>query len=78
MLILASDGLWDVMEPADATAAVRHFLNAGNAKLKAAAVGDAAASLVRTAAEALVQQALQRGSRDNVTEVVGLLRWDET
>lgn len=76
MLILASDGLWDVMKPDDVTATVGHFFRT-NSELKAAAVGDAAATLARAAANTLVQQALRRGSRDNVTAVVGLLRWPD-
>ena len=52
-LILATDGLWDVMQPGDAIAAVKRVLDAGgNSALKAEALGDAATSLASTAAQA--------------------------
>ena len=50
-LILATDGLWDVMQPGDAIAAVKRVLDAGNSSLKAEALGDAATSLANTAAQ---------------------------
>lgn len=75
VLILASDGLWDVMKPGEATETVKQVLNAGNATLKAAAVGESVSSLARTAAQALVNRSLHCGSQDNVTAVVGLIRW---
>ena len=52
MLILATDGLWDVMKPADAVAVVKRVLeHGGSVQLKAEALGDAATSLARTAAQ---------------------------
>ena len=76
VLVLASDGLWDVMQPSDAITTVNKVLHAGNAALKAAAVGESVGSLARTAAQALVECALHLGSHDNVTAVVGLIRFD--
>lgn len=74
-VILASDGLWDVVSKADAVSVVDTALGGGTAELKARATGDAAASLAHAAADALVGVALKRGTTDNVTAVVGLVRW---
>ena len=77
MLVLGSDGLWDVLQPEDATATVARVLEGGNPELKAEAMGEAAVSLAHTAAQALVEQALRHGSHDNVTAIVGLVRWTD-
>ena len=62
------------MSEADAISIVSHA-QGGNAELKAAAMGEAAASLAKSAADALVTDAVRRGTTDNVTAVVALLRW---
>lgn len=74
-VILATDGLWDVVNETDACAIVDTALGGGNAALKAEAAGEAAASLAHAAADALVEVAVRRGTADNVTAVVGLVRW---
>ena len=69
--ILASDGLWDVMSDKEACDIVA-------AKLaQSSSVTDARAEklVVTAAAEALVQFSLEAGSMDNVTAIVGLLKW---
>jgi serine/threonine protein phosphatase PrpC len=59
-LIVACDGLWDVMEDQEAVDLVRSF------------VGDAASVKKKRekAAEYLVEEALRRGSTDNITVIV--------
>lgn len=64
LLILASDGLWDVLSNADAgSLAVRKFLS----DLEA---GRSARSALKHAASSLAKAAISRGSRDNVTVIV--------
>ncbi len=51
-VVLATDGLWDVMQPDDVIETVKRVLDAGgNSALKAEALGDAATSLASTAAQ---------------------------
>lgn len=89
-IIIACDGIWDVMEDQDAVDAVRAHLGLGAAPPAgtteaagggggAAARADPSAPLdvaslppakVKTAAQALVDLALARGSSDNVTALV--------
>ena len=89
-VIIACDGIWDVMEDQDAVDVVRAHLVLGPAPAAgtseaagggsgAAARADASAPLdvaglppakVKTAAQALVDMALARGSSDNVTALV--------
>jgi protein phosphatase 2C len=64
VLILASDGLWDVLSNQEAADMAAHTLHAAEA---AGVVGVAAA---RRAASALTKSALERGTRDNVTCLV--------
>lgn len=75
MLILASDGVWDVPGPADAIGQVVHVITSSVPAVPGpAAVIDETA---RRAAEALVETALRRGSRDNVAAVVALVSWPQ-
>ena len=62
-LIIACDGVWDVLTDDDAVALVRAVAPDG---------GDAAEA-ERTAAERLVGEALRRGSTDNITAMVVFL-----
>ncbi|KAL3907429.1 MAG: hypothetical protein SGILL_008881 [Bacillariaceae sp.] len=55
-IIIATDGLWDVMESADAVSYVKFALDAGLAK--------------ESVAHQMVQEALRRGTFDNVTVVI--------
>jgi len=64
VLILASDGLWDVLSNQEAADMALHTLHATEAS---GVVGVAAA---RKAASALTKAALERGTRDNVTCLV--------
>mmetsp|Transcript_20527 Transcript_20527/g.30721 ORF Transcript_20527/g.30721 Transcript_20527/m.30721 type:complete len:398 (+) Transcript_20527:329-1522(+) len=66
VLILACDGVWDVMEDQEAIDFVHDFLD------KKASVSDANERL-RQASEALVKEALRRDTRDNVTVMIILL-----
>ena len=59
-LIVACDGLWDVVEDQDAVDLVREAVSGGTATRE-------------TAAEMLVREALRRGSTDNVTAIVAWL-----
>lgn len=63
-LILASDGLWDVLSNQEAADMALHTLHQAEAS---GLVGVAAA---RKAASALTKAALERGTRDNVTVLV--------
>ncbi|PSC75687.1 serine threonine phosphatase [Micractinium conductrix] len=89
-VILASDGLWDVMSDSDACAVVRRHLQQAGAPrqitppqlLPGTAFSDPrrrpvvpTTALATAAAERLVQESLDRGTMDNVTAVVGLLQW---
>jgi serine/threonine protein phosphatase PrpC len=66
MLILATDGLWDVMKPADAVAVVKRVLqHGGSVQLKAEALGDAATSLARTAAQVNLAPACHATAANN-------------
>jgi len=59
-LIVACDGLWDVVEDQDAVDLVREAVSGGTATRE-------------TAAEMLVREALRRGSTDNITAIVAWL-----
>lgn len=63
-IIIACDGVWDVIEDQEAVDMVREHLGAG--------VGGAPPpnSRVKTAAQVLVDAALARGSSDNITVLV--------
>jgi protein phosphatase 2C len=60
-LILASDGLWDVLSNQEAADMALHRLRAAEAE------GVAGVAAARKAASALTKAALERGTRDNVT-----------
>jgi serine/threonine protein phosphatase PrpC len=66
-VVVASDGLWDVVDDAGAVAIA-------GASLRGAR-GAPAARAAEGAAAALVDAALRAGSMDNVTAVVAILRW---
>jgi len=65
-LVLASDGLWDVLTNEEVCEAVRRRFARGH--------GSNANSSAQAAAEYLSKLALHRNSRDNVTVVVVDLR----
>ncbi|XP_017698925.1 protein phosphatase 2C 50-like [Phoenix dactylifera] len=73
-LILASDGLWDVMSNEEVCDAARrrillwHKKNAGAAS--SAQRGEGADPAAQSAAEYLAKLALQKGSKDNITIIV--------
>ena len=64
LLLLASDGLWDVLSNAEAVALARRCLRRARQR------GASRASAARIAATVLTRAAVDRGSRDNVTVVV--------
>ncbi|CAD6238154.1 unnamed protein product [Miscanthus lutarioriparius] len=74
-LILASDGLWDVMSNEEVCEVARkrillwHKKN-GTSSSSAPRVGDSADPAAQAAAECLSKLALQKGSKDNITVVV--------
>lgn len=75
-IILACDGVWDVMEDQEAVDLVREHLG-GSASMSAAASAASYASgsapshaKLKTAAQVLVDASLKRGSSDNVTALV--------
>ena len=71
VLILASDGLWDVLSSQDAcTIAMEKFASE-------MAAGGSSKSGVKRAASALVKTAMQRGTRDNVTVMVVDVRFPD-
>lgn len=64
MIILASDGLWDVMSNSDvANHALRKFQ-------KYLAAGHSTQSSLRHVASSLAKTAISKGSRDNITVLV--------
>ncbi len=65
LLIMASDGLWDVLSNQEASDIALHTINACSTRGVAAA---------KKAASALTKAALDRGTRDNVTVLVVDLR----
>ena len=92
LVVLASDGLWDVMTDSDAVGVASSALRAMERRRKvllemeqggggggAGGAGEAAfsARAARVAADALLHEALRRGTLDNVTVVVMLLDWRE-
>lgn len=64
LLIMASDGLWDVMNNQDACTLAKKCL--GRARQR----GSSRSSAARVAATVLMRAAVDRGSRDNVTVVI--------
>ncbi|PUZ56109.1 hypothetical protein GQ55_5G269600 [Panicum hallii var. hallii] len=74
-LVLASDGLWDVMSNEEVCDVARkrillwHKKN-GTSSSSAPRVGDSADPAAQAAAECLSKLALQKGSKDNITVVV--------
>lgn len=71
-VVLGTDGLFDVCSAGDVCAIVRQQLSL--VKTKGKLHGDSVAGEV---ARALVAEALRRGSADNVTAAVALLKWDD-
>lgn len=69
-IVLASDGLWDVMDDKYACDLVAMQL------AQAASMGSDGQVAATLAAEALVRASLDAGTMDNVTAVVGLLSWN--
>uniref|UniRef100_A0A0E0A3L9 protein-serine/threonine phosphatase n=1 Tax=Oryza glumipatula TaxID=40148 RepID=A0A0E0A3L9_9ORYZ len=76
-LILASDGLWDVMSNEEVCDAARkrillwHKKNAATASTSSAQIsGDSSDPAAQAAADYLSKLALQKGSKDNITVVV--------
>lgn len=70
-IILASDGLWDVMSDKQACDIVAMQLRA----FSMATAPNECRVAATLAAETLVRASLEAGTMDNVTAVVGLLRW---
>ena len=62
MLLLACDGVWDVMSDADAAAFLRDYVE-GHARA-------AGARVLADACDALVRECLRRGSEDNMTALL--------
>jgi protein phosphatase 2C len=76
-LILASDGLWDVLTNEEVCEAVRRRLARGHGSNASSSVNireDTKYPSAHAAAEYLSRLALRRNSRDNVTVVVVDLR----
>ncbi|KAL3143222.1 hypothetical protein ABBQ38_002075 [Trebouxia sp. C0009 RCD-2024] len=67
-VIIASDGLWDVIGDQDVVSMVDHLIQEGEAEKDKT-------QLAHKAAQKLVQVALQRGTADNVTALVMLPQW---
>ena len=66
-LILACDGVWDVMEDQEAVNMVRAHVCQGDGDASGSAVDE---TKFKTAAQVLVDAALSRGSSDNITALV--------
>lgn len=72
-VILASDGLWDVLSDKEACEVVSEKLEKANVS---SGLSDELARMAATvASEALVQAALEAGTMDNITVVIGILKW---
>jgi serine/threonine protein phosphatase PrpC len=71
-LVLATDGLWDVVDEQTSIDVVEGVL----AQNRAAARKLPGERLARAAAKALVQKALARNTHDNVTCLVALPDWE--
>eukprot|EP00884_Botryococcus_braunii_P014428 jgi/Botrbrau1/22987/Bobra.0030s0052.2 len=71
-VILASDGLWDVMDDQTACNIAQDAIASAALEEGSNRPSDA---LARAAGESLMMQALQRSSTDNVTVVVLLFQW---
>lgn len=67
-VVLGTDGVFDVMGAGDCCTVVQRSMDSMQSR-----EGDAAAG---EAARALVQEALRRGTADNVTAAVALLNWE--
>jgi serine/threonine protein phosphatase PrpC len=74
-VILASDGLWDVMTDKRACEIVKNKIATAMANASGGGEKVPASFLATVAAQGLVQSALNAGTMDNVTAVVGLLKW---
>lgn len=68
VLVMASDGLWDVMNNQEAVDMAVHSLQAAHTS------GHTGVAAVKRSANALTKAALERGTRDNVTVLVIDLR----
>jgi serine/threonine protein phosphatase PrpC len=67
LVVVASDGVWDVLSSEHVARIVRHCYNHARAE------GHPSDASVHIAARALVRVAIQNGSSDNVTAVVAVL-----
>jgi len=74
-VILASDGLWDVMTDKRACEIVKAKVLTAMANASGGGEKVPSSYLAMVAAQGLVQSALNAGTMDNVTAVVGLLKW---
>lgn len=82
-LAVVADGLWDVMKGPEAvdialTAHARAPAGTGRAPSWASALtnGVAGGNAEADPANALIQEAVKRGTADNVTAIVVVLPWD--
>ena len=71
-VVLATDGLWDVLTDQDS---VDIGLAALAARRRPGGGGHASERVARAVASTLVNTALMRGSSDNITAVVLLMGW---
>ena len=71
--IIACDGVWDVMEDQDAVDLIRAHMGSSSGGGGSGGPVPLAPGRVKTAAQALVDAALAKGSTDNVTVLVVFL-----
>ena len=69
-VILASDGLWDVVDDAQAVKIASQAAQHATGSPSEAAVAS------KVAAECLMQRAVELGSQDNITVLVVMLLWE--